>query len=110
MQRHSLGVIQLVTCEYLALIKASCLRIILFDEGDTVTDQASTALGLELRDDLVATSGFPELTVFVNYAHGDEKIEQIYGREKLPRLAALKNIWDPHKVFSWNNGLPTKYP
>ncbi|KAJ4304906.1 hypothetical protein N0V90_000434 [Kalmusia sp. IMI 367209] len=83
---------------------------ILFDEGDNVTDVASTALGLELRDDLVATSGFPELTVFVNYAHGDEKLEQIYGKEKLPRLAALKKTWDPQQVFSWNNGLPTQYP
>jgi hypothetical protein len=83
---------------------------ILFNEGDTVTDAASNALGVDLRSDLAATSGFPELTVFVNYAHGDETLEQIYGKEKLPRLAALKKKWDPQQVFSFNNGLPTKYP
>jgi hypothetical protein len=82
----------------------------LFQEGDNVTDTASTALGLELRDDLVATSGYPEITVFVNYAHGDEPLERIYGREKLPRLAALKKKWDPKQVFRYNNGLPTQYP
>ncbi|KAI6086403.1 FAD-binding domain-containing protein [Hypoxylon rubiginosum] len=82
----------------------------LFDGGDNATEAASIALGLELRDDLVATSGYPELTVFINYAHGDEKIEQIYGREKLPRLASLKNIWDPNHFFSYNNGLPNQYP
>ncbi|KAI1660864.1 FAD-binding domain-containing protein [Daldinia decipiens] len=82
----------------------------LFDDRDSVTQSASIALGLELRDDLVATSGYPELTVFVNYAHGDEKLEQIYGRDKLARLADLKKIWDPNRIFSYNNGLPTQYP
>ncbi|KAH7383958.1 hypothetical protein BKA66DRAFT_463175 [Pyrenochaeta sp. MPI-SDFR-AT-0127] len=83
---------------------------VVFEEGDNVTEAASTALGLELRKDLVATSGYPELTVFVSYAHGDEKLEQIYSKEKLPRLASLKKIWDPQQVFNYNNGLPTQYP
>ncbi|KAI0879965.1 FAD-binding domain-containing protein [Annulohypoxylon maeteangense] len=82
----------------------------LFDAGDNVTESASIALGLELRNDFIATSGYPELTVFVNYAHGDEKLEQIYGKDKLPRLAALKKTWDPNHAFSYNNGLPTHYP
>jgi hypothetical protein len=82
----------------------------LFDGGDAVTQNASIALGLELRDELVAESGYPELTVFVNYAHGDEKLDRIYGADKLPRLAALKKKWDPKRVFSYNNGLPTRYP
>lgn len=83
---------------------------VVFEEGDNVTEIASTTLGLELRKDLVATSGYSELTVFVNYAHGDEKLEQIYSKEKLPRLAALKKTWDPNRVFRYNNGLPTEYP
>ncbi|ROT38906.1 FAD-binding domain-containing protein [Sodiomyces alkalinus F11] len=83
---------------------------IIYDAAEEETAAASTALGLELRDDLVATSGFPELTVFVSYAHGDEKLEQIYGADKLPHLAALKKEWDPLEVFSYNNGIPTEYP
>ncbi|KAH6638607.1 hypothetical protein BKA67DRAFT_542711 [Truncatella angustata] len=77
---------------------------------DDAIAKAEIALGLEIRDDLAATSGYPELTVFVNYAHGDERQERIYGKEKLPRLAALKKKWDPHQIFSFNNGLPTHYP
>ncbi|KAI1212144.1 FAD-binding domain-containing protein [Annulohypoxylon truncatum] len=82
----------------------------LWDDGDSVTENAAIALGLELRSEFVAVSGYPELTVFVNYAHGDEKVEQIYGKDKLPRLASLKKTWDPNQVFSYNHGLPTQYP
>lgn len=78
----------------------------LFDDRDNVTRSASIALGLELRGDLVATSGYPKLAVFINHAHGDEKLEQIYGKDKLTHLADLKNIWDPNHIFSYNNRLP----
>ncbi|TVY40372.1 FAD-linked oxidoreductase [Lachnellula occidentalis] len=77
--------------------------------GSTVGD-ASKALALDLRKDFAATSGYPDLSVYVNYAHGDEKLEQIYSAEKLPRLAALKKTWDPENLFAFNNPLPTHYP
>ncbi|OTA97950.1 hypothetical protein M434DRAFT_391560 [Hypoxylon sp. CO27-5] len=64
----------------------------------------------ELRQDIVATSGYPELTVYVNYAHGDETLEQIYGKSKLPELARLKKKWDPNNVFKYHHALPTEYP
>ncbi|RYP44388.1 hypothetical protein DL768_009154 [Monosporascus sp. mg162] len=73
-------------------------------------EEAANALARELRDDFAATSGYPDLSVYVSYAHGDEKIEQIYGRDKLPRLVALKGKWDPDNVFAYNNALPTKLP
>ncbi|RBR19352.1 hypothetical protein FVER53590_08427 [Fusarium verticillioides] len=73
-------------------------------------DNALARFGEEIRRDVAATSGYPEITTFVNYAHGDETLEQIYGKEKLARLAALKKMWDPKAVFSFNNGLPTTYP
>jgi len=85
--------------------------------GVEITDKATAAtkatgakLMHELRDSWVKTSGYPELSMYINYAHGDEKIWQIYGRDKLPRLAALKKKWDPKNAFSFNNGLPSKYP
>ena len=55
------------------------------------------------RAKLHATSGFPELSVYVNYAHGDEGPRGWYSSRKLARLNALKEEWDPAWVFSWNN-------
>ncbi|PYI24917.1 FAD-binding domain-containing protein [Aspergillus indologenus CBS 114.80] len=80
------------------------------DEGaSAATQQAGDALALRLRQSWVQTSGYPDLAIYVNYAHGDETLEQIYGRTKLPRLAKLKKQWDPTNVFGYNNGLPTSY-
>ncbi|RYP78223.1 hypothetical protein DL771_000700 [Monosporascus sp. 5C6A] len=79
-------------------------------EGDDATKQAASKLGREIRNDFATTSGYDAPTVFVNYARGDEPLEQIYGRDKLPRLARLKKAWDPKNFFSYNNGLPTRYP
>ena len=72
------------------------------------TAQAGDLLARQLRDGLAATSGYPELTVYVNYAHGDEKLRQKYGERKLPRLVGLKKKWDPRNVFRFNNDLPTQ--
>jgi len=69
----------------------------------------SNDLGVQLRKDFAATSGYSGLSVYVNYAHGDESAETIYG-SKLPRLAALKKKWDPNNAFAFNNPLPTNYP
>ncbi|RYP55560.1 hypothetical protein DL769_010117 [Monosporascus sp. CRB-8-3] len=79
-------------------------------EGDNATKQAAGKLGRELREDFAATSGYDAPTVLINYARGDERLEQIYGRDKLPRLANLKKTWDPKNFFSYNNRLPTRYP
>lgn len=61
----------------------------------------------ELRSDLVATSGYSGLSAYVNYAWGDETLEQIYRKDKLQRLKTLKKKWDPNNVFRFSNGLPT---
>ncbi|KAF4953187.1 hypothetical protein FGADI_6162 [Fusarium gaditjirri] len=91
------------TTAYINLILTSTIH-------NSETDNALTRFGEEIRRDIAATSGYSEITTFVNYAHGDETLEQIYGKDKLARLAALKKIWDPNEVFSFNNGLPTWYP
>lgn len=67
-------------------------------------------LGAELRDDLAVSSGYGGVAVYVNYAHGDETLENIYGARKLPRLARLKKQYDPDNVFRFHHPLPTKYP
>ncbi|KEY71722.1 hypothetical protein S7711_02949 [Stachybotrys chartarum IBT 7711] len=55
-------------------------------------------------------TGYDGLRTYVNYAQGTEQLEQIYGADKLPRLAALKRTWDPSNVFRYMNPLPTEYP
>ncbi|KAK9777226.1 putative FAD-binding PCMH-type domain-containing protein [Seiridium cardinale] len=77
--------------------------------GDPVQGTADV-LGPEIRSDMAATSGYDDLTVYVNYAWGDETLEQIYGKEKLPRLAQLKAQYDPHNAFGFYHALPTSYP
>ncbi|CVL11636.1 related to 6-hydroxy-D-nicotine oxidase [Fusarium proliferatum] len=91
------------TTAYINLILTSSIH-------NSEIDNALARFGEEIRRDVAATSGYPEITTFVNYAHGDETLGQIYGKNKLARLAALKKIWDPKEVFSFNNGLPTRYP
>jgi Berberine and berberine like len=81
------------------------------DSGNAAGDPAAEAgdrLALELRDSWASTSGYPEFSVYINYARGDETLEQRYGRNKLPRLMALKKKWDPDNVFAYNNALPTE--
>ncbi|KAF7539872.1 hypothetical protein G7054_g1801 [Neopestalotiopsis clavispora] len=80
-----------------------------YDVTDTATAEAAQALAKGLMDEVVASSGYSAVTSFVNYASGEEKQENIYGADNLPRLAALKAQWDPTQAFSFNNGLPTKY-
>ncbi|KAI2471392.1 FAD-binding domain-containing protein [Annulohypoxylon bovei var. microspora] len=73
-------------------------------------EEPAIAVARELRQDIVTTSGYPDRSVYVNYAHGDETLEQIYGKDKLPRLARLKKEWDPDNVFKYHHALPTEYP
>ncbi|KAI0003936.1 hypothetical protein F4779DRAFT_634315 [Xylariaceae sp. FL0662B] len=77
--------------------------------GDPVKETANT-LARELRSDFVATSGYDGLTVYVNYAYGDETPEQMYGASKLPRLIDLKKKYDPNNAFRFYNALPTSQP
>jgi FAD/FMN-containing dehydrogenase len=68
-------------------------------------ETASTAdtFAKKLRSDLTKGCGNPQANVFVNYARGDEKPEQIYGKSKLPRLRLLKAKYDPKGLFNHYN-------
>jgi hypothetical protein len=57
-------------------------------------------------DKLHKTSGFGDLTTYVNYAHGDEGPEVWYDVDNLGRLAALKRLWDPKERFSFYQPVP----
>ena len=64
-------------------------------------EDAAIEWGRELRDTLWEGSGKPELHAYVNYAHGEESLEQIYGHEgwRLERLKKLKREFDPEGRF-----------
>lgn len=66
-------------------------------------------LARELRQSWVDSSGYDNITIYINYAHGDEELPQKYGSNKLPRLSSLKKKWDPNNVFGFNNALPTEW-
>lgn len=55
-----------------------------------------------MRDVVVRASG-GKLHAYLNYAHGDEGLEAMYGHEswRVERLRALKGEWDPENRFGW---------
>lgn len=59
-----------------------------------------------LRDQFAATSGFKNLTTYINYAFGDEGPGVWYGKSHLPRLIEAKNKWDPEHKFGPGNPIP----
>ncbi|KAI9872699.1 MAG: hypothetical protein M1830_001294, partial [Pleopsidium flavum] len=66
-----------------------------------------TSFMLSTRALFQTTSGFPSLTVYENYAHGDEGANAWYNTTKLPKLIGLKKLWDPKKLFSFTNPIPS---
>lgn len=66
-------------------------------------DPIVAEFGNAARDILYEYSGSPELHVYVNYAHGDETLQQIYGYERWrqEKLKALKTLYDPMGYFDF---------
>ncbi|PWY89912.1 FAD-binding domain-containing protein [Aspergillus heteromorphus CBS 117.55] len=71
-------------------------------------EQRATNLGQELRNILFHGSGREDLRAYVNYAHGDETPQQLYGSEKWrqQRLRTLKEKYDPNGKFSFYAPIP----
>ncbi|EED21270.1 conserved hypothetical protein [Talaromyces stipitatus ATCC 10500] len=78
--------------------------------GDIATEESANTVGAQIRGELSKTTGYDSPTVFVNYARGDETIEDIYSATKLPRLAQLKRQYDPFNLFAYYHPLPLEYP
>ncbi|KAL4938557.1 hypothetical protein BDV06DRAFT_215011 [Aspergillus oleicola] len=78
--------------------------------GNSHAQAQASAMGHEIRSTLAAASGYGDLAVYVNYARGDETLEQRYGERKLPRLADVKRMYDPTNVFRFHHALPIVYP
>ncbi|XXG98265.1 hypothetical protein Hte_004588 [Hypoxylon texense] len=77
---------------------------LLFDNvyTDAAIDADVDDLSRSLRDKLQEVSGYAEPEIYLNYAHGDEPLNQVYGASKLPKLRTLKKLWDPEHLFGFN--------
>jgi len=78
--------------------------------SDETTNDESTGYPRRIRDALIPTAGTDGFEVYVSYSHGDETIEQLYSKEDLPRLAALKKRIDPSGLFNAYHPVPATYP
>ena len=81
----------------------------IYPNNSTLDNIVNTFLD-EARNNFTKTSGYDNLTLYINYGHGDEGPEVLYSARKLERLTRLKREWDPHQQFSFNNPLPLHWP
>jgi hypothetical protein len=79
--------------------------------GNATLDNVAADFGSRMRSALVETSGQP-LHAYVNYAHGDESLEALYGYEdwRLWRLKKLKAKYDPFGKFGYYAPIPAINP
>ncbi|KAI0003489.1 FAD binding domain-containing protein [Xylariaceae sp. FL0662B] len=86
---------------------ANILAILQTTYTDDSVAPAADAWARGWRDQLIKPqhSGYNIESVYMNYAHGDEKLEALYGYEpwRLERLRSLKKRYDPHGLFSHYN-------
>lgn len=84
--------------------------LLTMEYSDETTNDESTGYPRRIRDALIPTAGTDGFEVYVSYSHGDETIEQLYSKEDLPRLAALKKRIDPSGLFNAYHPVPSTYP
>ena len=66
-------------------------------------DASASEFGRLSRDILWAGSGRSKHQAYLNYAHGDETLEELYGHEpwRLQKLRRLKEEYDPEGRFNF---------
>ncbi|KAK7992238.1 hypothetical protein PG988_001032 [Apiospora saccharicola] len=74
-------------------------------QTDHSIDDEVDALMRSMRSALAATSGFDGLQAYMNYAHGDEDPEALYG-PNLSRVMEAKRKWDPTNMFGRGRPIP----
>ncbi|KFY10802.1 hypothetical protein V492_04835 [Pseudogymnoascus sp. VKM F-4246] len=70
---------------------------------NSTLDSSAIAFGNNLREALHKADGSAEMHTYVNYAHGDENLQELYGYEawRVARLKTLKRKYDPEGHFSF---------
>lgn len=76
---------------------------VIYAPGGPELDQKAKAAGERQRQILLQGTGSSEMSAYVNYAFGDETLEQMYGYEqwRQQRLLQLKDKYDPQGKFSF---------
>lgn len=66
-------------------------------------DAYAIAFGESFRQALHEADGSDELHTYVNYSHGNETLEELYGYEdwRIERLKTLKDKYDPTGQFDF---------
>jgi hypothetical protein len=74
--------------------------------GNVELERLGSMYGKEMRQMIVESSG-EQVTTYINYAHGSESQQELYGHEdwRLRKLRRLKKEWDPEGRFGWYNGV-----
>lgn len=71
---------------------------------DPAIDPIATALGSKIRQHLLDGTDDPSrMRSYLNYAHGDESVQSLYGWEdwRIERLKELKQKWDPENIMRY---------
>lgn len=70
---------------------------------NSTLDPIAIQAGQDIRQILYEAEGTGEMHAYVNYAHGDESLEEMYGYEKwrLKKLRELKSVHDPEGKFGF---------
>lgn len=78
------------------------LSPVLIYPANASLDATARQIGNDIRTALLSSSD-DQLEAYVNYAAGEETMEEIYGREpwRLEKLRRLKKEYDPHGRFNF---------
>ena len=82
------------------------LTSVIIYKPDPKIDPIAKSLGSTLRSILLQGTEEPDkLNAYVNYAHGDESLQSMYGWEewRLEKLRRLKGEWDPLNRMRYYN-------
>ena len=83
------------------LIATDNVRLFTYQYSNTALNDAIDEFAQRQRSLLQSASGFPQLQVYVNYAHGDEGPVPPYTEANLATLRDLKAHWDPKGLFGF---------
>jgi hypothetical protein len=77
--------------------------LLIYKEAGAALEKQARELGETLRQILFKASGMRSLDTYVNYAFGQETVENWYGSERWrqDKLRALKDKYDPERKFSF---------
>jgi FAD/FMN-containing dehydrogenase len=73
-------------------------------KGTQENDDVSLEYGRRVQNALFEGAGLDEIPTYVNYAHGDEEVSQMYGKPwRVQKLRELKRRYDPNGRFNFYN-------